>query len=149
LDEKFKFTIVLIRDSWCFSSLFNFLLLLSSELELPDEAAFFSFFGAGFSSESDPEPDPLSELESFLAAAFFGAGLSLESLSELLESFLAAFFGAAFFGAGFSDSEESESEDDSTLAFFCGTTAFSAVFLALFLLSLLAAETPEAALDLF
>jgi len=100
-----------------------------------------------FLSESDPDE------ESFLAAAlaFFGAGFSDSSeLSSELDSFLAGAF-LSFLATTLTDSEESESvsEDDSTLDFFCGTTAFSVVFLALFLLSLLAAETPEAALDLF
>jgi len=76
---------------------------LSSELESdPDESALAAFFGAGL-SESDPDPDE-DELEAALALA------------------------AAFFGAGLSESEESESEEDSTLDFFFGTTAFSAVF---------------------
>lgn len=59
---------------------------------------------------------------------------------------------AAFFGAGLSESEpesEPESElEDSTLDFFCGTAAFSEVFLALLELALEAAEAPEAALGL-
>jgi hypothetical protein len=95
---------------------------LSSDPESdPDDSAFLAAFLAGFSSEeSDPESDP--DDSAFLAAAFLATGLA--------------------------DSSESESEEDSTLAFFCGTTAFSAVFFAL-LEFLLAAETFEAALDLF
>ena len=107
-----------------------------------------AFFGAGF-SESELEPE--SEDSAFLAA-FFGAGFSdsLELPESELDSFLATFF--SFLATTLTDSElesESESELDSTLVFFCGTTAFSVVFLALFELALLAAETPEAALDLF
>ena len=59
---------------------------------------------------------------------------------------------AAFFGAGLSESDpESEPEsllEESFLDFFCGTTAFSEVFLALLELALEAAEAPEAALGL-
>jgi len=93
-----------------------------------------------FLSESDPE------LSAFLAA--FLTGFSSEELSsEELAAFLTSFLDFLA-GAGESD-DESESEDDSTLAFFCGTTAFSDFFCALLALPLEAAETFEAALDLF
>ena len=84
-------------------------------------------------------------------AAFFGAGFSdsLESESED-DSFLAGAFLAAFFGAGLSslESESSLLEDSSTFFFFCGTAAFSEVFLALAELLLLA-EMFDEALALF
>ena len=57
-------------------------------------------------------------------------------------------FLAAFLATGFSSEELSESEEES-LAFFYGTTAFSVFFCALLALPLEAAETFEAALDLF
>lgn len=67
-----------------------------------------------------------------MAAAFFGAGLSLSESEE--ESFLAAAFlaGAAFLAAGFSLESESSEDDSATLAFLTGTAVFSATFLDLF-----------------
>jgi len=116
----------------------------SSELESdPELSAFLAdFFGAGFSSL-----ELSSELSAFLAT-FFGAGFSSELDSEELESFLAAFLDG-FLTTLTDSSDESESEDDSTFAFFYGTTAFSVFFCALLALPLEAAETLEAALSLF
>lgn len=67
----------------------------SSELLEPElEAAFFAaFFGAGFSSESESDPDPELLLEAaFLAAAFFGAGFSSEESESSLDEDDSAFF---------------------------------------------------------
>jgi hypothetical protein len=51
--------------------------------------------------------------------------------------------------ASLSSEPESDPESDSTLVFFCGTTAFSVFFCALLALPLDAAEAFEAALGLF
>jgi hypothetical protein len=50
---------------------------------------------------------------------------------------------------GLADSSDESESDEESLAFFCGTTAFSDFFWALLALPLEAAETLEAALDLF
>tara|TARA_B110001450_G_C17607429_1_gene475752 strand:+ start:589 stop:816 length:228 start_codon:yes stop_codon:yes gene_type:complete len=62
---------------------------------------------------------------------------------EELSAFLAAFL------TGLADSSDESESDEESLAFFCGTTAFSDFFWALLALPLEAAETLEAALDLF
>ena len=110
-----------------------------------EESFLAAFFGAGL-SESDEDPEDESFLAAFLAGAFL-AGLSLSEEESEEESFLAAFLaGAAFFGAGLSESESlSEEEESATLDFLTGTTAFSEVFLDLFLEAL---ETLESALAL-
>ena len=114
----------------------------SSELESDPDDFLSDPDPDDFLSESDPE-----ELSAFLAAFLTGfSSLELSLSSEELAAFLATFS----FLAGLTDSsDESESEDDSTLVFFCGTTAFSVFFCALLALPLEAAETFEAALDLF
>ena len=88
------------------------------------------------------------------ALVLFGSGLASEE-SESLDDDEDSFFFDATFLAGATtltgSSEESESleDDDSTFFFFCGTTAFSTVFLALLALSLLFADTLDPALPLF
>jgi len=90
------------------------------------------------------------------AAFFFGAGFSLsedESLSE--GAGLAAAFPFFCCLTSFTDSSEepeslpSELESESSLAFFFGTTAFSATFLALVALPLLLALALDSARSLF